>query len=143
MCRIYLRSCLVLTTVAACFFGFLAYEIRLARHEYRAYQELQELGATGDDWVGWREIFGYPPLVQVDLSGTIQIEHAMEHLRHLENLEYLSIDGIQLTDSNLANLADLLAELTNFRWLNLSGTRLSDEEVHELQMSLPNCTITK
>ena len=52
---------LLLVTVVGVCLGLLARAIQKAQREHRAIQELVALGATYDDWVGWREILATDP----------------------------------------------------------------------------------
>lgn len=152
---------LLITLVVVCF-GFIGMAIHSAQSEHRAIQELVARGATYDDWVGWREIFGsdYRPIVQVDLPANVELEQAMNHLVHLDNLDYLGL-GEETTDEDLRRLSELywlsslnltrtsigdgaveyLKRCKNLKWLCLAEEQLSEQAIVDLQNQLSNCTI--
>ena len=160
--RFSLYVCLVLATVAGLGLALLGRSLHKAQQEYRAVKALVELGASYDDWVGWREVFGsqYRPIVTVSLPSNVSLDEAIEHLVHLDKLESLSL-GANTRDVELANLKELywinslhlsatrisdeglrhVGALTGLRWLYLGEARVSDEAVTSLQKRLPGCRI--
>ena len=112
--------------------GMLAREFQNARNEQVAYQELCRLGATGDDWVGYREIlFGrnHRPIVQIKLPSTVTVEGALPYLKQLDNLEYLDLSGNPISDNDLKKLKKL-------HWiysLGLSSTSITDAGLTNLE----------
>ncbi len=159
-----LRTLLLFVLVAGIGFGLFGRELEHARHEKKAAEELRKLGAGLDDWPGWQEIvFGrdYPPIVQVNLRGTREIDAALEHLAALEHIEDLGLSGTSVSDADLENLKKLtslvsldlrdtavsdsglehLKGLTGLRWLKLTGTQVTEKGVEKLQQALPNCEI--
>jgi len=141
--------------------AWLGRETMLARQEQAAYQDLRALGASGDDWVGWREWLGseYRPIVQISLPPTVTLKAAMPHLLRLDNLEFLDLSDNPIVDSDLSKLLQLdwidslslsstqindasipdLATMRNLRFLYLKKTRITDDGFRELQRALPHC----
>ena len=76
----------------------------------------------------------------VSLSGNKKIgDSELVHLSGLTNLQYLHLQGTQITDAGLVHLKGM----TNLEKLRLEDTQVTDAGVAELQKALPNCKITK
>jgi hypothetical protein len=160
--RFSLRFVLVLTTLAGIGLGLLAQAIHRANNELRAAEKLRALGASMDDWIGWREILGsnYRPIVDVQLPPNVRLDQAMTYLIHLDNLEYLTL-GANATDADVPQLAELdwitslnasesqigdgavpaLCSFTHLRWLYFNERQLSDHAIADLKKGLPGCSI--
>jgi len=65
-------------------------------------------------------------------------DEGLKHLAHLTNLEYLDLNGTQVSDEGLKHLIGLI----RIEWLNLENTQVSDEGVARLRLALPHCEIT-
>lgn len=155
---------LVAATAGVVMLGAGTLEVRSAMRERNAYKHLCRLGATGDDWVGWRELIlgrDYAPIVQLDLPPSIKLEVALPLLAHLDNLEALSLSCGPINDDQFSQLRELrsvrslgftsraitdaavpyLAQFTHIRWLYLRDTRITNDGIVRLQTALPNCKI--
>lgn len=160
--RFSLRFVLVLTTLAGIGLGVLAQAIHRANSERTAAEKLRALGASLDDWIGWREILGsnYRPIVEVQLPSNVRLDQAMEHLVHLDNLESLTL-GANATNDDVPQLAKLdwiaslnasesqigdgavpvLCSFTHLRWLYVKEQQLSADAIDDLKRCLPGCSI--
>ncbi len=156
----------LLLGVFGCMFLALAgaNEFRKARSERIAYQELCRLGATGDDWIGVRELFlgrGYAPIEQLNVPSSIPLDTAIPLASRLDNLQDLSLSSDTITDSQIAAIHRMwslnslrvqskqisdstvpqLAQLVRLRFLTLFDTHITDGGLLELQRRLPHCQI--
>ena len=138
-----------------------AAERRAADREYAAYETLCSMGATGDDWVSFREfITGRPPVVQVEIPSAIPPDVAFDLLPDLHHLEALTLAYPSLTVDQLNAVADLdldylqftgdfpsdfdvarLSCLRNVRFLDLTATNLSADAKAQLRSLLPSSKI--
>jgi hypothetical protein len=148
--------------VVVCVLLAAAIEIRAARRERASYERLCEMGATGDDWVSFREfITGSPPIVQLEIPSTVPREVAFELLPDFYNLEYLGLQYESLSDEQLEVISRLrldalrlggpftsiddverLARLRGLRFLYLPNAELSPAAAGRLQSLLPLCRIS-
>jgi hypothetical protein len=63
----------------------------------------------------------------------------LEHVKKLSGLQWLNLDGTQVTDAGLEHLKGL----TSLESLLLRGTQVTDAGVAELQHALPGLKIEK
>jgi hypothetical protein len=137
-------------------------ERRAAAREYSAYARLCAMGATGDDWVSFREIVtGKPPIVQIDIPAGIPPQTAFAALPELRNLEALTLAYSTLSTEQLEAVQRLrlnslrfqgrfprdadvpqLAGLRSVRFLYLQATNLSVDAQTELRTLLPSTQIS-
>ena len=61
----------------------------------------------------------------------------LKHLKELDSLQRLNLEGTGVTDVGLVNLQ----ELPSLRWIKLNRTQVTEEGVKKLQQALPNCKI--
>ena len=123
-----IRSFAIVATLIAFGALFCIISIGNAEREYESYEKLCSLGATGDDWVSFREfITGRPPIVQLDLPPTIPVDVAMELVTDLHNLESLTVSFDSLTDSQLSTIRNLKLNAIHF-----NGEFPSDAEIDRL-----------
>ncbi|MFT5525513.1 MAG: Leucine-rich repeat (LRR) protein [Pirellulaceae bacterium] len=148
-----LRTLLILMAIVA--FGpgaWLAWEMRVARREIEAIDELRKLGAEiyvkprkplsavmGDDFnyavgIGLRNRNGLSDpkalahiaelreTVWIDIQGTELNDDGLAHLSRLKCLKQLRLDETQVTDGGMKHLAKLEA----LEVLNLSDTQIGD-----------------
>lgn len=133
-----------------------------ARRERAAFKTLCELGATGDDWMSFREIItGSPPIVQIVVPANIPQDTAFDLLANLPNLESLTLEYATLTDTQLITIQQLHLESLGFkgnfpsnsdikrltclrgiRFLYVPSRNLSEHSQTELQSLLPTSQIT-
>lgn len=157
-----LRFLLLLVTVAGVCLGLLGKSIHHAQLEHEAIKQLVALGASYDDWIGWREMLNsdYRPIESVDLPDDVKLDVAMDHLLHLENLAYLAL-GEATNDDDLQRVAEIywirsldvsranigdesvnhLQRCKHLKWLYLSEQQLSKSAQGYLQRQLPDCSI--
>ena len=76
---------------------------------------------------------------KLGLVDTQVTDAGLEHLKHLMNLDFLSLKGTQITDRG----AQQLRTLTNLRRLDLSDTDITEAGIASLKDALPNCRIDK
>ncbi len=77
----------------------------VAEREYAAYHRLRALGATGDDWVSFKELItGRPPIVQIDIPETVPLNIALESLADMPNLESLTLRHTTFSNDELNTL---------------------------------------
>jgi hypothetical protein len=101
--------------VVSIFVLWIVIEWRDAHREYAAYGALRELGATGDDWVSFRELFtGRSPIVQIRIPAHIQPELAFSALPNLKNLEALTLAYPSLSTDQLGAIQRLKLESLRF-----------------------------
>ena len=157
-----IRSFAIVATLIAFGALFCIISIGNAEREYESYEKLCSLGATGDDWVSFREfITGRPPIVQLDLPPTIPVDVAMELVTDLHNLESLTVSFDSLTESQLSTIRNLklnaihfngefpsdaeidrLAAFSDVRFLYLPANQVSPDSMRRLQSMLPNASVT-
>ena len=90
-------------------------ERRNAEREYLSYNTLCAMGATGDDWVSFREIFtGRPPIVQINIPAHIAPDTTFDALPHLRNLEALTLAYRSLSASQLRTIQRLKLQSLSF-----------------------------
>jgi hypothetical protein len=162
--RFSLRKLFVAVAILGSLFGFIGGQLRVTIREQRAYRQLCALGATGDDWVGWRELFlgrNYAPIVEIQIPPTLDLDKALPLLSDLDNLEALDLTGCSIADSHLVSLSSLrtvkslrlartgigderlplLTKFDHLRWLYVDGAKMSAEGLRQLQRDLPDCRI--
>lgn len=162
--RFKTRTLLLIMTLSGVVLALFGREMSQAYREQSAFRELQRLGAFGDDWPGWKELFlgrEYAPIVEISLPKSTTLREALAHLTRLDNLESLavncesvsleelddlqSLDWIDSLNLNSAAVSDdavlHLMEFRHLRWLYLDGTQISGEGRKRLQAALPQCSI--
>ena len=132
-------------------------ERRTAEREYMSYNTLCAMGATGDDWVSFREIItGRPPIVQINIPAHIAPESTFDALPDLRNLEALTLAYPSLSADQLRTIQRLrlqslrfegsfpresdvseLACLRGVRLLYIQSTNLSVDAQAKLRALLP------
>lgn len=132
-----------------------------AGREYKSYHKLCAMGATGDDWVSFREyITGRPPIVQIDIPAHIPPKSTFDALPNLQNLEALTLAYPSLSTDQLQTIQRLrlqslrftgsfprdpdvpeLACLRGVRFLYIPSTNLSTDARSILKTLLPSCKI--
>lgn len=135
--------------------------VRHAELEYAAYDELRKAGATGDDWVSFEELItGRPPIVQLKIPANIAKEDAFRCLRHMHNLESLTLAYDSLTDDEISTISTLrlnsftftgnyptdesvpnVLRFSTIRFLYVPSGNLSAKSVQRLQRELPSVRI--
>ena len=55
--------------------------------------------------------------------------------------DFYPVAGVDLSSQISEATLMQLGKLTNLKWLNLSGTKITEKGVEDLQRALPNCTI--
>jgi Leucine-rich repeat (LRR) protein len=161
-CRISVRSLLLLFLFVSFPLAFVSRQLYLAREERKAFNELCQLGATGDDFVGIGEIFlgqEYAPIVQLSLPPDLSIDANMHLLSRLRHLESLNLSGHQLDEVSIRLVSEIkwltaldlsnaklprdglghLSQLQSLRWLYLKGTEISKADLANLRRDLPSC----
>lgn len=163
-----LRGLLVGVTIVGLICGGIGWELRKARTERNAFNELTALGASGDIDVlpRWPEhILGYKfaPIVEIAVPPEANLEQVLPLLMKLKKLEYLDLSGCSVADSHVAQLVGLtsivslkltstditdksLSELKQFarlRWLYVADTALTDDGIRQLKSEFPFCQINQ
>jgi hypothetical protein len=102
----------------------------LAEREYAAYDRLRALGATGDDWVSFKEfITGRPPVVQIDIPESIPVETALEALKDMRNLESITLRHNSFTNDEINSIKRLNKPVTFGSNVSI-GVRHADPDVN-------------
>lgn len=155
------RLLIAVSIVMASLVGGCVLTVRNAELEYAAYNELRKAGATGDDWVGLLELVtGRPPIVQLNIPGSIPKDDAFRCLRDMHNLEGLTLAYDSVTVEEISTISSLrLSSLTftgnyptdntvsdmlrfsTLRFLYLPSGNLSDDSIKRLRLSLPSTKI--
>ena len=79
--------------------AWIGLERHLAEREYAAYHRLRALGATGDDWISFKEmITGRPPIVQIDIPATVPFDTALESLADMGNVESITLHRASISN---------------------------------------------
>jgi hypothetical protein len=111
-----LRSLLIFTAIVAIALGVWAVQHQRIVHEHRAYRELRQLGAHGDDWVSFRELIHGPrsaPIVYIWLPATVDLDVALPHLMKLRSLELLELSGRQLDEQDVECIGKIRDAMPN------------------------------
>ena len=148
-----LRSLLVLTLAVAVSCSWLALEMKKAREQETAVDEIGRLypyavATAGASTPGvktieptWlRVLLGemyFAEVVSVHLGGTLVTDEELDLLKSLEEMRFLNLSNTRVTDMGVESLR----RLTRLEELNLVNTRVTDEGVKKLQQALPNCRI--
>ena len=123
-----LKHLLMVVVPLAMGVAYFTTSIRNAEREHASFEKLCELGATGDDWVSFKEfITGRPPIVQLAIPSTVRTSLAVELLPDLGNLESLSVALDSPSNSDLDVIRDM-----GLRSLHFCGTFPREEEIGRL-----------
>jgi hypothetical protein len=157
---LYAFGAIILTSPFSC--GAFAYwQYQLGQREYDAHQQLCAMGATGDDWVGLRELLNpkFRPIEQIKLPPELAVHAALPYLQHLDHLTSLEVSSTSFSPEDFESLQHLkwfrwlelagsclndghipqLANLRGRNHLNLYDTSITDEGLRELKKSIPSC----
>lgn len=78
-----------------------------------------------------------PELRELYLSNATITDVAVEHILHLKHLVALDVSNTGIRRTGLRRLS----ACHNLRELDLSGMQIDEEDVRQLEMSLPSCAI--
>jgi hypothetical protein len=140
---------------------WIIFERKAAQKEYASYNRLCSMGATGDDWISFRELVtGKPPIVQLIIPAHIPEKMAFDALPDFQNLEALTIGYPSLNSGQLRIIRQLhlnaltfagdypgetnvqeLAPLRDIRFLYIHTNNLSFDAQSKLQSLLPSTRI--
>jgi len=178
-----LRSLLLFVLVAGMGFGWLGSMVQPIRNEVNAVAEIQGMGGTVtrglvkisdssfetrlkrktgfDQWLRRRLGAGHAAN-RVELKDTGVTDADLATLKHLPDLEYLTLANTQITDAGLAHLAGLnnllvltlsntqvtdaglvhLKALDKLEQLDLDGTKVTYQALDDLRTDLPRVSIS-
>ncbi len=131
-----IRSLFVLTVAVAVPFSWLAVEMKAAREQKDAVEEIEKLGgqvgsSQPSERASLRGLLGDDLFRQVDLVTLIATpvtDADLEHLKGLSQLQWLNLGSTQVTDAGLAHIAGL----TQLRELYLQSTQITDAGLAQL-----------